>query len=124
MYRWEQKDYARQLRESPHRAEMREQAGDAFDHYLRTDDSGARPVPARTLTDWLARGWLVAPEPPPESQLDPVPALVLDPFCGAGTTGMVAAQLGRDFVGFDLNPKYCEMARKRIEPHARQAVLL
>ena len=54
----------------------------------------------------------------------PCPSVVLDPFCGAGTTGMVAAQLGRDFVGFDLNPKYCEMARKRIEPHARQAVLL
>lgn len=39
---------------------------------------------------------------------------VLDPFCGAGTTGLVAARLGREFVGIELNPDYAEMARKRI----------
>jgi DNA modification methylase len=39
---------------------------------------------------------------------------VLDPFFGAGTTGLVAMRLGRDFIGIELNPKYCEMARKRI----------
>ncbi|MDE2099706.1 MAG: site-specific DNA-methyltransferase [Patescibacteria group bacterium] len=39
---------------------------------------------------------------------------VLDPFCGSGTTGLVARQLGRDFVGIDLNPEYLEMARRRI----------
>ena len=40
--------------------------------------------------------------------------LVLDPFTGSGTTGVVAKQLGRDFVGCELNPEYAEMARKRI----------
>jgi DNA modification methylase len=39
---------------------------------------------------------------------------VLDPFFGAGTTGLVAMRLGRKFIGIELNPKYCEMARKRI----------
>jgi len=39
---------------------------------------------------------------------------VLDPFFGAGTTGLVALRLGREFVGIDLSEKYCEMARKRI----------
>jgi len=39
---------------------------------------------------------------------------VLDPFFGAGTTGMVAMRLGREFIGVELNPDYCEMARKRI----------
>jgi DNA modification methylase len=39
---------------------------------------------------------------------------VLDPFFGAGTTGVVAMRLGRDFIGIELNEKYCEMARKRI----------
>jgi DNA modification methylase len=39
---------------------------------------------------------------------------VLDPFCGSGTTGKVACGLGRKFVGLELNPDYCEMARKRI----------
>jgi DNA modification methylase len=39
---------------------------------------------------------------------------VLDPFAGAGTTGVVAAQLGRAFVGIELKPEYAEMARTRI----------
>jgi DNA modification methylase len=43
---------------------------------------------------------------------------VLDPFAGAGTTGLVADRLGRNFIGFDLNPKYVEMARRRIAADA------
>jgi DNA modification methylase len=39
---------------------------------------------------------------------------VLDPFCGAVTVGLVAAHLGREFIGIDLNPAYLEMGRKRI----------
>ena len=39
---------------------------------------------------------------------------VLDPFCGSGTTGQVAIQLGRSFIGIELNPQYAELARKRI----------
>lgn len=42
---------------------------------------------------------------------------VLDPFCGAGTTGLVAVQHGRRFVGVELNPEYAEMARRRIHNH-------
>jgi hypothetical protein len=45
---------------------------------------------------------------------DPVPATVLDPFLGAGTTALVADQLQRHCIGIDLSPKYAEMARKRI----------
>jgi len=40
--------------------------------------------------------------------------VVLDPFCGSGTTGVVAQRLGRDFVGVELNPEYAEIALKRI----------
>ncbi len=39
---------------------------------------------------------------------------VLDPYAGSGTTGVVAKQLGRSFIGIELNPVYCEMARERI----------
>jgi len=39
---------------------------------------------------------------------------VLDPFTGSGTTGIIASNLGRDFVGIELNPEYAEMARTRI----------
>jgi len=41
--------------------------------------------------------------------------LVLDPFSGAGTTGVVAVQRGRRYIGIELNPEYLEMSRKRIQ---------
>ena len=47
-----------------------------------------------------------------------VPCVVLDPFCGAGTTGVVALRYGRDFIGIELNPEYAAMARRRIENDA------
>jgi len=39
---------------------------------------------------------------------------VLDPFAGAGTTGLVADRLGRSFIGLELNPEYVTLARRRI----------
>lgn len=39
---------------------------------------------------------------------------VLDPFCGSGTTGVVAAKNNRNFIGIELNLEYAELARKRI----------
>lgn len=41
--------------------------------------------------------------------------VVLDPFFGSGTTGVAAKRNGRQYIGIDLNPDYCEIARKRIE---------
>ena len=46
--------------------------------------------------------------------LDPIPCLVLDPFAGSGTVGVVCLKLGRSFVGIELKPDYCEMANKRV----------
>lgn len=40
--------------------------------------------------------------------------IVLDPFVGSGTTGVVAARYRRRFVGFDISREYLEVARKRI----------
>ena len=40
---------------------------------------------------------------------------VLDPFAGSGTTGAVAAQEGRDFIGIEINPDYCEIIRQRLD---------
>jgi DNA modification methylase len=42
------------------------------------------------------------------------PCVVLDPFAGAGTTGLVARRLGRSFIGIELNPEYLNMAENRI----------
>ena len=43
----------------------------------------------------------------------PEKGIVLDPFMGSGTTGMVAQSLGRSWIGCELNPEYVEMQRKR-----------
>lgn len=40
---------------------------------------------------------------------------VLDPFVGSGTTAAAALQLGRHFIGIDLNPEFVEVARQRLE---------
>lgn len=39
---------------------------------------------------------------------------ILDPFCGSGSTGMAAVEEGFNFVGIDLDERYCEIATKRI----------
>ena len=44
----------------------------------------------------------------------PEGGVVLDPFAGAGTTGLVAKRLNRRYVGIELNPAYAEMSRDRI----------
>ena len=45
----------------------------------------------------------------------PPGGVVLDPFAGAGTTGLVAAKMGFEFILCELNAEYAEMARQRIE---------
>lgn len=47
-----------------------------------------------------------------------VPCTVLDPFGGAGTTGLVADRLGRDAILIELNPAYAAMASERITSDA------
>jgi len=56
----------------------------------------------------------LAPYPPAK----PVPCVVLDPFAGSGTTVMVALRHDRRAIGFELNPDYVALARKRIQSDA------
>jgi DNA modification methylase len=44
---------------------------------------------------------------------------VLDPFCGTGTTMLAAIKSGRNSIGVEIDPIYCEMAMKRIEKETR-----
>ena len=76
----------------------------------RTRSSGTmlKPPTANTI------GWL----PSCSCNADVVYATVLDPFFGAGTTGLVADRLGRNCIGIDLNPDYADMAARRIEGDA------
>lgn len=73
--------------------------------------------------------WTVATHPLPESHFATFPpelikpcilagcpenGIVLDPFFGAGTTGVVCTDLGRNYIGIELNPEYVAMAEQRI----------
>lgn len=51
------------------------------------------------------------------------PQTILDPFMGSGTTGVAAVQMGRKFIGIEREPKYFDIACKRIEDAQRQGRL-
>lgn len=74
--------------------------------------------------------WTIATRPFPEAHFATFPeklaeicilagspkgGIVLDPFSGSGTTGLVALHLGRKFVGIELNPDYVAIACRRIK---------
>jgi len=46
--------------------------------------------------------------------------IVLDPFMGSGTTGVAAVTMGRRFIGIEIEPRYFEIACRRIEEAQRQ----
>jgi DNA modification methylase len=46
------------------------------------------------------------------------PCTVLDPFSGAGTTGLVALRLGRNYIGIELKPEYVAMSERRLREDA------
>ena len=45
----------------------------------------------------------------------PPGGLICDPFCGSGTTLAVAKRLGRNYIGIDIDEKWCELSRRRVE---------
>jgi len=47
-------------------------------------------------------------------------ATILDPFMGSGTTGVACANLGRKFIGIEIEPKYFDIACRRIEQAYKQ----
>ena len=114
--RYEQAGYAKQLRASPARNLMQTDAGgpDTFAHYIRTDESGARPAPHGLLEHWIERGWIERVEIPKVEAVKLVPAVVLDPFMGSGTTALVARRLGRHAVGIELKADHAEQAAQRL----------
>ena len=50
----------------------------------------------------------------------PPDGVVLDPFSGAGTTAVVAARTGRQFIAIDCVEEYCMLARRRIEADSKR----
>lgn len=52
-----------------------------------------------------------------------MPDRILDPFMGSGTTGVAALRLGRKFIGIEIEPRWFDVACRRIEAEARQGRL-
>lgn len=75
---------------------------------------GFTKAPSGLTIAATTRGW----QPSCICGAEAVPCKVLDPFAGAGTTGMIARRLGRDFIGIELNASYCDLARRRIRDDA------
>ena len=49
--------------------------------------------------------------------------IVLDPFCGSGTTLLAAERLGLKWIGIELDPKYCQLAKERVDAERSQGKL-
>ena len=81
----------------------------------RTDGYTQLPAGGVIGGNRQTRGWKAtcyhADSSAPDDSRRPI---VLDPFAGSGTTGVVALRHDRDFVGIELNPAYAQMARNRI----------
>lgn len=52
------------------------------------------------------------------------PQSILDPYMGSGTTGVACMNLGRSFIGIEREPKYFDIACRRIEDAQRQGRLI
>ena len=57
------------------------------------------------------------------SQLKKDPETILDPFMGSGTTGVACANLGRKFLGIEIERKYFDIACERIDAACSQSRL-
>jgi DNA modification methylase len=49
--------------------------------------------------------------------------VILDPFCGSGSTGVACVENGRAFIGIEREEKYVEVARRRIAEAAARPML-
>ena len=65
------------------------------------------PKPVELLQEWL-------------TDFSDFGETILDPFMGSGTTGVACAKLGRKFIGIEIEPKYFDIACKRIDDAYRQ----
>jgi len=84
--------------------------------YKQMHDHFSTPI---TLPPGLAE---LHPCPKPEiwalwliNRACPIGAIVLDPFMGSGTTGVVCIETGRDFIGIEIDPSYFAIAERRIK---------
>lgn len=90
-----------------------EYVGTAQKDFAVAGAQDASAVKARILAGMVERrtlGW----RPACACDAPPAQSVVFDPFCGSGTTGLVASREGRFFIGCDLKPEYLQLAQDRI----------
>lgn len=97
-----EKEFHAQDDVSPERG-MRKAAGSKSMEHRKDGDT------PRGTNDTTTIGW----RPTCNHAGEPIPATVLDCFLGSGTTGKVAQELGREWIGIELSEEYCELARRR-----------
>lgn len=94
----------RNVKRFPSCANGRRCRGDVWEAKLETRQKMQHPCPfPALLPEFALRGMGVGPN-----------SLVLDPFCGTGSTGVAALKLGARFVGGDLSITYCKIALERL----------
>jgi DNA modification methylase len=81
----------------------------------RICDACGTPWKRAQVTSDSGQSGLADLQPACSCQATWAPGIVLDPFFGAGTVGVAAEALHRDWVGIELKPEYAELARQRIE---------
>lgn len=88
--------------------------GESYHPHLDDQHRGQHGVPSADKAPIKrTTGWA----PTCTHEAPPVPCIVLDPFMGSGTTALVAAKAGRDYLGIELNPDYVAMSERRLLPY-------
>jgi len=102
------------------------------DTHKKAGDSSKADITGDEFKKWVYAKWSIAPERNMKEYDHPAMFpkelaarlmklfsyqgdVVLDPFNGAGTTTLCAAETGRKYIGIDISPKYCKISEKRIK---------
>ncbi|HUG35472.1 MAG TPA: DNA methyltransferase [Candidatus Limnocylindrales bacterium] len=97
---------------------------DRINYVLRFRKAGRRAPPSRTTLCWMlplprshrASLWDATPDPVIRCAIEESRrrGTVLDPFAGAGTVGLIATAMGRDWVGVEKDPRMAALAARRL----------
>ena len=103
---WRRRMVKPDMKNRPRRSETSKSIND----FQGATSAGQKYQEWRNANPDRTTGWSPTCDCPPA---DPVPATVLDPFAGSGTTGKVALELGRSAILIELNPEYVKLAEQR-----------
>jgi len=124
-------NYSSKFNENPEaynspRARTKREGYNAEKHFYSPQGRNKRAVWTITTKPFKEAHFATYPEALCETPLKagcPEGGIVLDPFFGAGTTGLVALKQNKKFIGIELNKKYIEIAEKRLKPFLCQTKL-